>query len=392
LLIAAEVALSVVLLVGAGLLIRSFEQLSHVDPGFNADHLLTLRIQFPPSAPFDRERSAAFFGEVQQKLGRLPGVTAAGSVSRLPALGGGANARGGNPFSIEGRAWDPNAPVRQIAHTQVADADYFRALQIPLLDGRLFSASDGISAPHVAVVNRTLADAFFPKGAIGQHIMLGAPRAGYPWLTIVGVVGDVKTAGLDQETLPQFYTPVSQEPPPGMSIVLRTAGDPLKIVNLAAETIHALDPEMPVFDVKMMDDRVARTIAQPRFEMVLLTFFAAAALLLAGVGIFGVVAHATVRRTQEIGIRMALGADSGRVLRHVIFGGLRPVWVGLAVGIGGALATTRLIASVLFRVKAIDPLTFLAAAGTVIVVAAVACLAPARKATQVDPMIALRAE
>jgi putative ABC transport system permease protein len=392
LLIAAEVALSVMLLVGAGLLLRSFAQLSHVDPGFNADHLLTMRLQYPPAMPIGRERSAAFFSELSEKLAALPGVVAAGSVSRLPAMGGGLNTRGGNPFSIEGRAWDPNAPVRQIAHTQMADADYFRALQIPLVDGRLFRASDGFSAPRVAVVNRTLANAFFPKGAIGQHIMLGAPRAGVPWLTIVGVVGDVKTAGLDQDTLPQFYTPVSQDPPLAMSIVLRTAGNPLKMANLASEVIHGLDPEMPVFDVKTMDDLVARTIAQPRFETVLLTFFAAAALLLAAVGIFGVVAHATARRTQEIGIRMALGADSGRVLRHVIFEGLRPVFIGLAAGIGGALVATKLVESVLFKVRANDPLTFLAAAGILIVVAAAACLAPARKATQVDPMIALRAE
>jgi predicted permease len=392
LLIAAEVALSLMLLVGAGLLMRSFAQLSHVDPGFNPDHLLTLRLQYPPAASVSKERSAVFFSGLTQKLAALPGALAAGSVSRLPAMGGGLNTQGGNPFSIEGRAWDPKAPVRQIAHTQTADADYFRALQIPLVDGRLFNASDGISAPHVAVVNRALANAFFPKGAIGWHIMLGAPRAGYPWLTIVGVVGDVKTAGLDQETLPQFYTPVSQDPPAGISLVLRTAADPLTMANLASEMIHGLDPEMPVFDVRTMDDRVARTLAQPRFETVLLTFFAAAALLLAAVGIFGVVAHATTRRTQEIGIRIALGADSGRVLRDVILGGLRPVLVGLAAGIAGALAMTRLIASVLFKVRATDPLTFLAATAILIAVAAVACFGPARKATRIDPMVALRAE
>jgi ABC-type antimicrobial peptide transport system permease subunit len=242
------------------------------------------------------------------------------------------------------------------------------------------------------VVNRTLADAFFPTGAIGQHIMLGAPRGGNPWLTIVGVVGDVKTAGLDQDALPQFYTPLSQDPGPAMSIVLRTAADPLKTAHLAAEVIHALDPEMPVFDIKTMDDRVAQTIAQPRFETVLLTFFAAAALLLAAVGIFGVVAHATVRRTQEIGIRMALGADSKRVLQQVVSSGMRPVLAGLAVGTIGAIALTRLLSSLLFRVGATDPPTFLASAGILMIIALAACLGPAHKATHVDPMIALRAE
>src|SRR5579862_2154631 len=390
LLITAEVALSVILLVGAGLLLRSFARLSRVDPGFNADRLLTMRIQFPPSVPFNRERSAAFYGQLQEKLTGLPGVLAAGSVSRLPVLGGGANTRGGNPFSIEGRAWDPNAPVPQIAHTQMADPEYFRALQIPLLEGRLFRASDGFSAPHVAVVNKTLAQAFFPRGAIGQKIMLGTPRAGSPWLIIVGVVGDVKTAGLDQATLTQFYTPVSQDPPPGMSLVLRTLADPRKAANLAAEAIHSLHPEMPVFDVKTMDDRVARTIARPRFETVLLTFFAAAALLLAAIGIFGVVAHATARRTQEIGIRMALGADAKRVLQQVISGGLRPVLVGLALGNIGAIALTRVLSSVLFQVRATDPATFLASAGILLLAAVAACLGPAYKAARVDPMIALR--
>ena len=391
-LIAVEVALAVILLVGAGLLLRSFEQLSHVDPGFTADHLLTMRVQAPATLAANRQRSGAFFTELTGKLAGLPGVLGAGSVSRLPAMGGGPNTRGGNPFSIEGRPWDPNAPVPQIAHTQTADADYFRALQIPLLEGRLFSAFDTVTAPHVAVVNRTLARAFFPRGALGQQIMLGAPHAGYPWLTIVGVVGDVKTAGLDQNTLPQFYIPVSQDGPAAMSVVLRTAADPLKTVRQATEVIHALDPDAPVFDLTTMDDRVGRSIAQPRFETVLLAFFAFAALALAAVGIFGVVAHATLQRTQEIGIRMALGADGARMLRLVILDGLRPVFVGLAAGIMAALALTRLLASVLFHVRATDPATFLIAAAILMTVAVAACLAPARRATRVDPMIALRAE
>jgi putative ABC transport system permease protein len=206
------------------------------------------------------------------------------------------------------------------------------------------------------------------------------------------VVGDVKTAGLDQDALPQFYAPVSQDGPGAMTMVLRTAADPLKIARQAAEVVHSLNPDMPVFDVKTMDDRVARSIAQPRFETVLLTFFAAAALLLAAVGIFGVVAHATAQRTQKIGIRMALGAGSGRVLRHVIFGGLRPVAAGLGVGVVAAFALTRLLATVLFHVRTTDPGTFLGAAGILIMVALAACFGPARKATHVDPMIALRSE
>lgn len=392
LLIASEVAVATLLLITSGLLLRSFSELRRVDPGFKADHLLTLRLQYAPARPVMRRRAMQFFSDVREKLAALPGVISASEVSRLPAAGGGVDSLGGNPFSIEGRPFNPNGPVPQLAHNQSAAIDYFNTLGIPLIEGRTFTAADTDSSTPVTVVNQTLARGFFPHGAIGQRILLGAPREGVPWLTIVGVVGDVKTAGLDQRAMPQFYTPLTQEPALAVSVVVRTAADPQSITRDAAAAIRSLDPEMPLFEVTTMEDRIAKTIGQPRFETILVGMFAAAALFLAAIGIFGVVAHSTARHTQEIGIRMALGASSNRVVRHVIAGGLRPVLAGLVAGSAGALAMTRLLRSVLFHVTATDPATFIAAIAILALVAVAACLGPARRATRVDPMIALRAE
>ena len=247
-----------------------------------------------------------------------------------------------------------------------AGPEYFRAMQIPLIAGRVFSSDDAETSPKVAVVNETLARGFFPKGAIGRRIMLGAPRSGYPWLTIVGVVGDVKTAGLEEATLPQFYQPLTQDASPFLALAIRTTGDPLKMTRQAEAMVHSVDPERPIYDVETMEERINGTVRQPRFVGVIAGFFAGVALFLTAIGTFGVVAHATVQRTKEIGVRMALGADSPRVLRFVIGSGLRPVVVGIALGITGALALTRVLSSMLFHVKADDPATFLLAAAVLI--------------------------
>jgi predicted permease len=223
-LVTIEVALSVLLLIGAGLLLKSFARLSSVDAGFNPDHLLTMQIQRPPSRGTDGLRNAAFFAEVSQRLQVLPGVTSASTVGRLPVAGG-QNTRGGDPFSIEGRPYQANGPTPQIAHSQSIGLDYFRTLQIPVQSGRVFTASDNLDAPRAAIVNETLARGFFPKGdAIGHRIVLGAPGPKAHWMTIVGIVGDVKTAALDQTALPQIYTPHAQNPSPAMAIVLRLFG------------------------------------------------------------------------------------------------------------------------------------------------------------------------
>jgi predicted permease len=351
-----------------------------------------MQIQRPPSRGTDGARNAAFFAEVSQRLQALPGVTSVSAVSRLPVAGG-QNTRGGDPFSIEGRPYRASGPVPQVAHSQSVGLDYFRTLQIPAQSGRVFAPADKLDAPRVAIVNETLARGFFPKGdAIGHRIVLGAPGPQARWATIVGIVADVKTAALDQSALPQIYLPHSQNPSPAMALVIRTSVAPETMARQAAAVVRMLDPDQPVYDVKTMDQRVAESIGQPRFQAVLVAFFAATALFLAAIGIFGVVAHSTAQRTREIGIRMALGADQSRVLRGVLSDGLRPVIAGAVIGIAAALALSRVLSTVLFRTSPYDPATLTLAAAVLIAVAIAACLGPARRATRVDPASALRVE
>jgi len=392
-LVTVEVALAVMLMIGAGLLLKSFSRLRHVDPGFNPLHLLTMQIQFSATVPYSKTRTRAFYLDLREKLEALPGVTSA-SLGFLPVRGPNLNAGGGDPFQIKGRSYDSNGPVGQFANMIPAGLDYFRTFQIPLREGRAFAASDSADAPPVVVVNETLARAFFPQGSVGQQIGIPAPCSGSNcepiWSTIIGVAGDVKTFTLDRAPLPQIYLPHAQYPFPGMSVVLRTAGDPMPFAREVASVVRSLDPNLPVFDVKTMEDRVSESIGQPRFETVIAGFFAIAALFLAAIGIFGVVAHSTAQRTQEIGIRMALGADRARVIWTVMIDGLRPVLVGVALGVAGAFFLTRLIKSELFQVAQTDPQSFLLAAILLTLVAIAACLGPASRATKVDPVIALR--
>jgi predicted permease len=262
-----------------------------------------------------------------------------------------------------------------------------------LLAGRVFTAADTMTAPAVAVINQTLARGFFPRGdAIGQRILVGAPQPGARWMTIVGIIGDLKTGALDQVPMPQFYSPLAQGDPRWMAVVIRTANSPLDMAREASGVVHLLDPDQPVYDVSTMDLRVEKSMGQPRFQTVLLAFFAAAALLLAAVGIYGVVAHTTVQRTKEIGIRMALGASTRRVVTTVVARGMRPVAVGVVVGLAGAAALARFLSSMLYQVTPHDPVTFACAVLVLTAIAAAACLASARRAATVDPQEALREE
>jgi putative ABC transport system permease protein len=388
LLVTAEVTLAVMLMIGAGLLLKSFSRLTQVDPGFNAAHLLTMRTDFARNtSPMERVR---FYTELRERLASLPGVISA-TTGALPLRGGGINAGSGDPFGVKGQAYDAaTGPVTQFANLTSAGVDYFRTFQIPLRAGRVFSAKDSAGeSPSVVIVNETLARAFFPQGAIGQQIGVPPPcrdtKCDFIWAPIVGVAADVKTRALDLPPLPQIYLPQ-----PSGNIILRTAGDPLSMAHAAGSVIHSMDPAMTAFDVQTMDDRLSATIGQPRFETVIVAFFAGAALFLAAIGIFGVVAHSTVQRTQEIGIRMALGADGARVIQTVMFDGLRPVAVGLALGLVGALASSRILSSVLFHVAPTDVSSFLYAAVLLALVAVAACLSPARRATRVDPAVTLR--
>lgn len=400
LLIASEVALAVMLMVSAGLLMKSFSRLIHVDPGFNPSHLLIMRTSFSrPTMPPERAR---FYAALRERMAALPGVASA-TVGDPPVGGGGVNAGSGDPFGIKGKSYDASTgSVTQFAGLSFVGVDYFRTLEIPLRAGRAFIPADSAPAgqgegpaqmlPGVVMINETLARAFFPQGAVGQQIGVPPPcrdtKCDFVWMTIVGVAGDIKTRRLDMAARPQIFIPL----PITGGIILRTAQEPMALVRDATSAIRKMDSEMVVFDVKTMEDRIWSTVSQPRFEATIVGFFAGAALFLAAIGIFGVVAHSTAQRTQEIGIRMALGADSRRVIQTILLDGLRPVLAGVLIGLAGALALSRLLSAVLFQVPSHDPPTFSLAAAILVLVAAAACFAPARRAARIDPMEALRAE
>ncbi len=396
LLVTAEVALAFMLMIGAGLLLKSFSRLIHVDPGFNAAHLLIMRADFNRGT--SRAERVQFYQGLREKLAAIPGVTSA-TMGDLPVRGGGINAGAGDPFGIKGKSYDA---ANQFASLSAAGVDYFRTFEIPMRAGRVFTAADstpanvGVEAakeyPSVVIVNDTLARRFYPEGAVGQQIGVPPPcrdsKCDFVWMTIVGVAGDVKSRGLDMATRPQIYIP---QPQSG-GVILRTVGDPMSMARAASSVIRNASPDVAIFDVRTMEDRISQTVTQPRFQAAIVTFFAAAALFLAAIGIFAVVAHSTAQRTQEIGIRMALGADRARVVETVLADGLRPVLVGVVLGLAGALAFSRILSSVLFKVGATDPTTFLLSALLLTFVAIAACLGPASRATRVDPMIALRSE
>jgi putative ABC transport system permease protein len=385
-LVTAEVALAVMLMISAGLLLKSFSRLTSVNPGFNPSHLLTLRADITHQTT--QPQRVAFYEALREKLAALPGVASA-TVGPPPVRGGGINAGSGDPFGIKGKSYDA---ANQFASLTSVGLDYFKTFEIPLRAGRAFSAADFAGEiPSVVMVNETLARTFFPEGAVGQQIGVPPPcrdsKCDFIWATIVGVAGDVKTRTLDMASSPQLYVPQGSG-----GLNLRTSGDPLSMAGTVAKVIRSIDPDMPVYDVRTMEDRISETVGQPRFQSMIVAFFAFAALFLASIGIFGVVAHSTAQRTQEIGIRMALGANGTQVIEAVMLDGLRPVASGVMIGLGGALALSRIFSSLLFNVPATDPSTFLLAALLLTLVAIAACLGPARKATRVDPMIALRAE
>ncbi|HKW98869.1 MAG TPA: ABC transporter permease [Bryobacteraceae bacterium] len=384
LLVISEIALSVALVIGAGLLIKSFSRLLSVNPGFRTENVITGRISLAPDQYGDQYRVARFYRTLLERIRALPGVESASAVSQLPLSGG----RGGDPFSIQGRPYDAASRTPQVANQQVIAQDYFHAIGIRLLAGRTFSERE---AEPVAIVNQTMARGFWPKAdPIGQHILLGAPRPGAAWLTIVGVVGDVRTSGLDVAPLPQMYVPLAQSPTRSMSLVIRTSDE--GVMSAVRREVFSLDPSQPFYDVKTIEQRLAATVAQPRFQSVLLGIFAALALVLAAVGVYGVVAQSVAHRTHEIGIRMALGARPSSVLRLILGEGSAMAAVGIAVGFAGMLALGRIFSSLLYEVTPFDPGIFAGAAVLLFAVVFAACYIPARSASRVDPMIALRCE
>ncbi len=391
-LVAGEIAMAMLLLVGAGLLLRSFSRLQDIPPGFQADHLLVADLPLSLTAYAKPEQRFQFFDRIVERVKSLPGVRSAGAASFLPVSGGG----GLLHFNIYGRP--PKSPHDYIATGyRTTTPNYFETLGMPLAKGRFFTAADTEKAPAVVVINATMAKTYFPgENPLGKRLQVGAtPESDVPWMEVVGVVGDVRQ-GLDLDPKAEMYLPYRQAdqvlPVFQLSIVLRTATDPLLQASALRSALAEIDPNQPLVRVRTMEENMAATVAQPRFRTWLIGIFAALALILAGVGVYGVMSYTVTQRTSEIGIRVTLGAQPEDVFRIVVGEGLRLALTGVGAGLLGALALTRLLRSFLYGVSAYDPLTFVGVALILTLVAVAASFFPARRATLVDPMVALRYE
>lgn len=391
-LVVAEIAMAMLLLSGAGLLFKSFQRLSQVSPGFSPDHLLIADIVRSPVAYRDPNVRLGFFERLFESVSALPGVRAAGGVSFVPVTGTGPALH----FNIEGRP--PRSPQEYtIASYRVVSAGYRKALEFPLLSGRWIEDRDGADATPVAVINASFAKTYFPnQSPLGQHIQVGAtPEPSVPWMEVVGIVADTKQS-LASEAATEMYVPYRQAdkvlPVFAMSLLVRTSSDPVTQTSAVRSIAHDLDPNQPLTNIRTMEQNISGSVAQPRFRTVLLTVFAAIALTLAAVGIFGVIAYTVTQRTREIGVRVALGASRGQVLQLVISSGLRLTMIGVAIGIAGSFALTRYLSSMLFNVPPHDPVTLMGVALGLVLVSLCACYLPARRATRIDPVVALRTE
>jgi putative ABC transport system permease protein len=386
LLVIAEVAVSLVLLVGAGLLIKSFLRLQEVKPGFNPEHVLAMEM-FLPGAKYPEEyQHVAFFEQVLTRARALPGVEAAGVVSVLPISEN--YDRFG--FTVEN---EPPTPTGEgpSADRYMVSPGYLQALGIPLLRGRQFNEQDDRDAPPVVIVNETFARNYWPSGdAVGRRVRTGDEKN--PWREVVGVVADVKQYGLDTPSTLQLYLPHQQSPSQQMVLVVRTKGDPEGQIASVRNEVWAVDKDQPVYNIRTMEQLLSKSVAQRRFNMLLLGIFAAVAMALAAIGLYGVMAYSVTQRTHEIGIRMALGAQAQDVLKMVVGQGMLLALIGVGIGLVAALALTRLISSLLYGVSATDPMTFVGVSLLLSLVALMACYIPARRATRVDPMVALRYE
>ncbi len=387
-LVVLEVASALVLLVGAGLLIKSFWRLQKVDPGFNPDNALTAWVSLPKTKYPEDSQTVLFFQQLIERVNALPGVQAAGAAHVVPMTGDDYVLG----FEVDGRPPLPPGASQSTNYYSVS-ADYFKAMGIPLRRGRVFTERDTEDSPPVAVINETMVQKIFPnEDPIGKRITFDDRDKNPEWFEIVGIVGDVKQYGLDQPTTMQTYEPYTQQPPSSMMLVVRSAGDPTNLSAAIRSEVLKLDKEQPTTYIKTLNEYFSTSIAQQRFSVVLLGVFAAVALVLAAVGIYGVLSYAVTQRTHEIGIRMALGAGRRDVFRLVVGRGMLLSLIGVASGLVAAFALTRLMASLLFGVTATDAVTFASVAGVLLAVALLACYIPARRATKVDPLVALRYE
>jgi len=387
-LVVLETALSVVLLVGAGLMLRSFERLMKVNPGFDPEQTLAMRVPMPPTIT-DRAQQPRYYERLIERLQKLPGVNSAGLIAPLPLADVDAN----GTFAREGRPGP--AGERQLVKFRVASPGYFRAMGIPVLKGRVFGDADGAESPGVVVVNEALARKFFPNEDPVGKLVTGNSNGTGPFMTVIGVVRDVRFMQLGAATEPEMYRDYRQNffAPFAMTLVLRSnSGDPLLLASAAQKVVREINPDQPVSDLRSMRQVISANVAQPRFQTVLLSIFATIALLLAAAGLYGVLSHSVAQRVQEIGIRMALGAPRGMVFRMVLIDAMTLAATGVVLGLLGAFALTRLIAAQLYQTEATDPLTFLGAPMVLLAVAAAAACLPARRALGVDPVVALRCD
>jgi putative ABC transport system permease protein len=389
-LVAGELAMALVLLIGCGLMLRAFWKLQEVHTGLHADEVLTMRVSLPSGTYTDNAKITDFWTRFESRLTNLPGVQSAALVSGLAPM----RPPNMNDTDIEGFVFKEGGPIQNVDFYQSVSKDYFATMGIALVDGRLFEARDVQDAPEVTIVNKTMATTFWPgQNPIGRRVRPGGSKT---WSTVVGVVDDVKNAGLDRPAGTEIYMPHRQPAGQGynnMYVVMRAqGGDPRMLASAVREQLGEIDPTLPVDNVRLMGDVLLRAQARPRFLTLLLSLFSGVALAIATVGIYGVVSYSVARRTKEFGLRMVLGAQGTDVLGLVMKQGAGMVAIGIAVGLATAFALTRLMASFLFGVTATDLPTFASVTILLFGVALAACYIPARRATRVDPIQTLRYE
>jgi len=387
-LVVAEVALTLVLVIGAGLMMRTLWSLSHVEAGFRPSGVLTLRVQPSGERYNTNDERVRYVKTLLERLDALPGVQSTGMIHHLPLAGYAWYAN----IDLEGRPRAPGeAPLR--SGWRVIDGDYFKTMGIPLVRGRAFSESDTRGTTPVVIVNEAFARAAWPgEDPIGKRFTAGNATRGSDAATVVGIVGDVRHISLDVPPEPELYRPHAQSPMGAVTFALRTTGDPLALAGVARQAIIAIDANVPISDVRSMEQVMSESVARPRLIMSLLLVFAGVGLVLGAVGVYGVMAYAVGERRREIGVRIALGAEPGRVAASVVAQGVRYAAVGIAIGLASSFALTRLMRTLLFGVSTTDPATFVGLSAFLIVVAGLASYLPARDAARTDPMAAMRAD